>query len=104
MAISCARTRSKSCSPMRRRSETIPEIGPKLFSYFDPDRKIDVVGVHTVADSIDARLRAIGIDGIAAASDTEVRAVAGGMGWTGSARANWVYQSRAERTPRPAIG
>ncbi|MCY3802722.1 MAG: MMPL family transporter [Chloroflexi bacterium] len=56
-----------------------PEIGPKLFSYFDPDRNIDVVGVYTVADSIDALLRAAGVDGIAAASDAEVRTEASDM-------------------------
>ncbi len=53
-----------------------PEIGPRLFSYFDTDRKADVAGVHTIADTVDALLRATGVAGIAAASDAEVRAAA----------------------------
>ena len=56
-----------------------PEVGPKLYSYFDTDRKTDVLGVYTIADTVDALLRATGAAGIAAASDAEVRAAAGGL-------------------------
>ena len=56
-----------------------PEIGPKLFSYFDTDLNADVSGVYTIADTIDAILRAAGAAGIAAASDAEVRATAGDL-------------------------
>ena len=44
-----------------------PEIGPKLFSYFDTDLKADVLGVHTIADTVDKLLRTTGVAGIAAA-------------------------------------
>ncbi len=53
-----------------------PDIGPKLFSYFDTDREADVVGAHTIADAVDALLRTNGVAGIAAADDAQVRAAA----------------------------
>ena len=49
-----------------------PEIGDTLFSYYDVDLDLDVVGLLTVADLIDARLPG----GLAAATDADVKSVA----------------------------
>ncbi|MEM8921926.1 MAG: MMPL family transporter [Actinomycetota bacterium] len=51
------------------------ELGPNLFSYFDAESGTDVEGVVTIADLIDAELRAEGVDGVAAATDEQVAAV-----------------------------
>ena len=53
-----------------------PEIGPKLFSYFDADSGADVVGAYTIADAVDALLQSRGLAGISAANDAQVRAAA----------------------------
>ncbi len=53
-----------------------PEIGPRLFSYFDADSGADVVGAYTIADAVDALLRSRGLAGISAANDAQVRAAA----------------------------
>ena len=52
-----------------------PELGPTLFSYYEADAGTDVTGVLTMADLVDAQLRADGIDGITAATDDQVRQV-----------------------------
>lgn len=52
-----------------------PELGPNLFSYFDAESGTDVEGVLTIADLIDAELRAQGVDGVAAATDDQVAAI-----------------------------
>ncbi|MEM7094605.1 MAG: MMPL family transporter [Actinomycetota bacterium] len=51
-----------------------PEIGPKLFTYFDVESTTQVQGVVSLADFVDAELRTQGIDGLAGATDTEVKA------------------------------
>ena len=51
-----------------------PVLGRTLFSYFNVDTKTEVNGVVTLADLVDAELRALGIDGIAEATDAEVKA------------------------------
>jgi predicted RND superfamily exporter protein len=52
-----------------------PELGPKLFQTFDAEAGADVDGMLTLADLVDQRLRADGVDGIDAATDAQVRAV-----------------------------
>ena len=49
-----------------------PELGPTLFTYFDRDELIDVVGIQSIADLVDRRLPG----GLAAADDTAVKQVA----------------------------
>ncbi len=51
-----------------------PELGTTLFDYFDAESGTDVDGVVTLADLVDAELRAQGIDGVGAATDEQVRA------------------------------
>ena len=48
-----------------------PELGPTLFTYFDSEELIDVVGIQSIADLIDRRLP----NGLADASDTDVKQV-----------------------------
>ncbi|MEL7157233.1 MAG: hypothetical protein AAFN30_11600, partial [Actinomycetota bacterium] len=52
-----------------------PELGPNLVSYFDAESGTEVDGVLTLADLVDAELRAGGVAGIGAATDAEVRQV-----------------------------
>ncbi|MEO1061675.1 MAG: MMPL family transporter [Actinomycetota bacterium] len=52
-----------------------PEVGPTLFEYFEVEAERDVVGVLSLADLIDDELRARGIDGVANASDADVKDV-----------------------------
>lgn len=52
-----------------------PTLGPDLFTYFDPEIEREVVGLFTLADMVDAALRQQGIEGVAAASDLEVKTV-----------------------------
>ena len=52
----------------------IPSSGPTLFSYFEAESETDVNGILTLADLVDTELRAAGIDGIAAATDAQVKA------------------------------
>ena len=49
-----------------------PEIGQTLFTYFDSDDEVTVVGIRTIADLVDERLPG----GLAAASDHEVKVLA----------------------------
>ena len=51
-----------------------PELGPTLFQTFDAETGRNVDGVLTLADLVDAELRDQGIEGIAAATDDQVRA------------------------------
>ncbi|MEX2619693.1 MAG: MMPL family transporter [Egibacteraceae bacterium] len=53
-----------------------PDIGPKLWSFFDPQADMEVDGLHTIADMVDAELRQTGIGGLAAANDADVRSAA----------------------------
>ncbi len=50
-----------------------PELGPTLFSYFEAEAETDVDGILTLADLVDAELRSNDIDGIAAATDAQVK-------------------------------
>lgn len=52
---------------------TDPATGPKLFTYFDSDLGVEVKGLYTPADAIDDMLRKQGVDGIAGASEEEIR-------------------------------
>ena len=52
-----------------------PALGPDLFTYYDAEAQVQVDGVLTIADLIDARLRAQGTEGVAAATDGEVKAI-----------------------------
>ena len=52
-----------------------PVLGPTLFSYFDVDTRTEVNGVLGLADLVDAALRDSGIDGIAGATDQQVKEV-----------------------------
>ncbi|MEM8924192.1 MAG: MMPL family transporter [Actinomycetota bacterium] len=49
-------------------------LGANLFTYYDAESQTDVNGVVTLADLVDAELRAAGVDGIAGATDAEVKA------------------------------
>ena len=50
-----------------------PEVGPKLYSYFDPDAGVEIIGIHSLADAVDAQLRTDGVDGgLASANDEAV--------------------------------
>lgn len=48
-----------------------PEIGPKLFEYFDPATQTEIAGVATIADFVDRMLPA----GLDSATDADVKAV-----------------------------
>ncbi len=50
-------------------------LGATLFSYFDVDSGLEIDGFLTIADLVDAELRTQGIDGIAASTDEQVRAI-----------------------------
>ncbi|MDH3300714.1 MAG: MMPL family transporter [Acidimicrobiia bacterium] len=52
-----------------------PDFGPTLISYIDPDTTIEVNGMISIADLVDAELRAQSIDGIAAATDADVKQI-----------------------------
>ncbi len=52
-----------------------PEIGPTLFGYYDGDADVDVTGILSIADLIDAELS----DGLATATDEEVKQVAANL-------------------------
>lgn len=51
-----------------------PEVGAKLLNTFDPSAGRSVKGMVTIADAVDAALRASGRGGLAEASDAEVDA------------------------------
>ncbi|MEM9711029.1 MAG: efflux RND transporter permease subunit [Actinomycetota bacterium] len=50
-----------------------PEVGPTLFEYFEVEVEREVDGVISLADLVDEELRSVGIDGVAAATDDEVK-------------------------------
>ena len=50
-----------------------PELASTLFSYFEVEAETDVNGILTLADLVDVELRATGVDGIAAATDAQVK-------------------------------
>ncbi|MDH3292828.1 MAG: efflux RND transporter permease subunit [Acidimicrobiia bacterium] len=52
-----------------------PELGSTLFRYFDVEAGVDVNGIVTLADLVDGKLREQGVDGIAAATDEQVKQV-----------------------------
>ena len=52
-----------------------PDLGSTLVSYVEPDSTIEVDGVISIADLVDAELRAQGIDGFAAASNDQVKQI-----------------------------
>ena len=54
-----------------------PELGPALFSYYDVDAGVDVTGVLTIADLVDAELASTG--GLATASDAQVKEAGGAI-------------------------
>ena len=54
-----------------------PDLGPALFSYYDVDAGVDVNGVLTIADLIDAELASSG--GLANATDAQVKEVGGAL-------------------------
>ena len=56
-----------------------PEIGSKLFSYYDPDAGLEVNGTFSIADATDALLRSQGIGGLAAANDEQVEQAVQGL-------------------------
>ena len=53
-----------------------PEVGTKIFSYFDSNLGTDILGIYSLADAVDGALRAQGVNGIAAGSDSQVKAAA----------------------------
>ena len=53
---------------------TDPDLGPTLFRYYDAESGTDVHGVLSLADLVDAELRTQGVDGVAGATDAQVRA------------------------------
>ena len=53
-----------------------PEVGTKLFSYFDSNLGTDILGIYSLADAVDGALRTQGVNGIAAGSDSQVKAAA----------------------------
>ena len=50
-----------------------PALGPTLFTHFDTETGTEVNGVLTLADLVDAELRSAGLDGVAGATDTQVK-------------------------------
>ncbi len=52
-----------------------PDLGPTLFQYFEAEAEVDVDGVVTLADLVDTELRSAGIDGIAGATDADIKQV-----------------------------
>ncbi len=52
-----------------------PRFGPTLIGYVDRDTTVEVDGVISLADLVDAELQAEGIDGLAAATDGDVKRV-----------------------------
>ena len=69
-----------------------PILGETLVSYFDTESRRDITGVVSIADLVDDALRDAGIDGIAGATDAQVRA-------TGTA----IIDDLGERSPLLAI-
>ncbi len=68
--------RAEPLSDLLAAEETLrqdPELGSTLFGYFDAESQTDVHGIVTLADLVDAELRANGIDGLASATDAQVR-------------------------------
>ncbi len=53
-----------------------PAIAPRLYSYFDVERGIELNALYTIADAIEARLKAEGLAGLGAADDQQVKAAA----------------------------
>jgi predicted RND superfamily exporter protein len=52
-----------------------PDFGPELVRTFDPETGQEINGMLTLADLVDAELRAQGIDGIEAATDEQVASI-----------------------------
>ena len=52
-----------------------PELAPVLLDYVDPDTTTEVNGVVSLADLVDAELRARSVDGLSAATDAQVKQV-----------------------------
>ena len=52
------------------------DVSAKLFSYFDSDLGMDILGIYSLADAVDSALRTQGVDGIAAGTDAQVKATA----------------------------
>lgn len=50
-----------------------PDLGPTLFSYFNTETGTTVQGVQSLADLVDGELRATGFDGLASATDAQVK-------------------------------
>ncbi|MEL6890501.1 MAG: efflux RND transporter permease subunit [Actinomycetota bacterium] len=50
-----------------------PIIGPDLLRYYEDDADADVVGILSLAELVDRQLRTEGIDGLAAATDADVK-------------------------------
>ena len=53
---------------------TDPEIAPLLYSHFDVELGIEIDGLYTIADAVEARLKAGGVGGLAAADEQQVKA------------------------------
>ncbi len=51
-----------------------PDLGPNLLRYFEAEAGVDAVGVLGLAELVDMDLRDQGIDGLAAATDADVKA------------------------------
>ncbi len=52
-----------------------PEIGPNLLRYYEDEVDADAVGIISLPELVDRELRTNGVDGLAAATDAEVKAV-----------------------------
>jgi uncharacterized protein len=57
----------------QQRLRTDPELGPTLFSYFEVEATRDVTGILSLADLVDAELRATEDIGLADATDAQVK-------------------------------
>ncbi len=51
-----------------------PDLGPDLLRYYDAEVDADVVGIISLPELVDRELRADGVEGIAAATDAQVKA------------------------------
>lgn len=57
----------------QQRLRADPELGPTLFSYFDAEAGVDVEGVLSLADLVDAELRSVEGFGLDSATDADVK-------------------------------
>ena len=75
-----------------------PELQSNLFSYYAPEWDAEVMGIYTIADEVDSRLRAGGIDGLAGSDDLQVAQTVAAI-LDGASPSSWGLLSSATLDP-----